>query len=453
MHLPNYFIADLPPDAMVTPAMIEEACQALRRNRDSFLAPRSTDWMISTLCQAAEQWLDSGNAIRHLALREGPAATGFSRETLARGLDTFFRLFTAENFEALLRQDLGHPRSLEKPAAAHRDEQHTRLAMARGPEFIAHFAAGNLPIPALMSITVGLLTRSAQWVKCAANGAFIPRLYAHLLYQVEPKLGACLELSAWPRQRQELNEALLTAVDCVTATGSDETIAALRARVSPRMRFLAYGNRVSFGFVSAGVLAHGHARKVATRVAADVAAWDQLGCLSPHAVYVEDGGAVSPEQFADLVAQEMEAREQIEPRGSLPVAEAAAIASRRSFYEVRAAHSEDTRLWCSAASTAWTVVYEREPRFQLSCLHRFIYIKAARSLEDALQGADDIRGSVSTVGLSAPEEQAERLVTTLARWGANRVCPIGKMQEPPLHWRHDGRPALADLVTWTDWEF
>jgi hypothetical protein len=171
-------------------------------------------------------------------------------------------------------------------------------------------------------------------VKCAANGAFIPRLYAHLLYQVEPKLGACLELSAWPRQRQELNEALLTAVDCVTATGSDETIAALRARVSPRMRFLAYGNRVSFGFVSAGVLAHGHARKVATRVAADVAAWDQLGCLSPHAVYVEDGGAVSPEQFADLVAQEMEAREQIEPRGSLPVAEAAAIASRRSFYEV-----------------------------------------------------------------------------------------------------------------------
>jgi len=26
------------------------------------------------------------------------------------------------------------------------------------------------------------------------------------------------------------------------------------------------------------------------------------------------------------------------------------------------------------------------------------------------------------------------------------------MQNPPLAWRHDGRPPLADLVSWTDWE-
>jgi hypothetical protein len=26
------------------------------------------------------------------------------------------------------------------------------------------------------------------------------------------------------------------------------------------------------------------------------------------------------------------------------------------------------------------------------------------------------------------------------------------MQNPPLTWRHDGRPALGDLVTWTDME-
>ena len=37
-------------------------------------------------------------------------------------------------------------------------------------------------------------------------------------------------------------------------------------------------------------------------------------------------------------------------------------------------------------------------------------------------------------------------------WGALRVCALGDMQCPPLAWRHDGRPALADLVTWCDWE-
>ena len=90
--------------------------------------------------------------LRKLALNHGPAATGFSSETLARGLDTFFRQFTQENFEALLRQDLGHLRCLDKPSAPNRDEQHARLSLARGPELILHFTAGNLPIPALMSM-------------------------------------------------------------------------------------------------------------------------------------------------------------------------------------------------------------------------------------------------------------------------------------------------------------
>jgi hypothetical protein len=98
------------------------------------------------------------------------------------------------------------------------------------------------------------------------------------------------------------------------------------------------------------------------------------------------------------------------------------------------------------------VVYETDPRFQLSCLNRFVYVKSARDLTDALQGADSVRGEVSTVGLAAPEDAAAELAGHLAAWGAARVCPVGQMQNPPLTWRHDGRPAVGDWVTWTDWE-
>ena len=138
--------------------------------------------------------------------------------------------------------------------------------------------------------------------------------------------------------------------------------------------------------------------------AEDVVAWDQLGCLSPHVIYVEAGGELSAEQFAEALAQELERREETEPRGEVPVEAAAAIASRRSFYEIRAAHSPDTRHWCSRNSTAWTVVYEADPRFQLSCLNRFIYVKGVKDLAEALQGADSVRGKVSTVGLAAVDE-------------------------------------------------
>ena len=168
--------------------------------------------------------------------------------------------------------------------------------------------------------------------------------------------------------------------------------------------------------------------------------------------YAQTGGAVSPEEFAEWLAGELEQREETEPRGELSAALGAQIASRRGIYEVRAAHSPDTRLWHSRNSTAWTVVYETDPRFQVSCLHRFVYVKPAKDLVGMLRGADTVRGKVSTVGLASPEDQVRELATNLARWGATRVCPLGRMQDPPLTWRHDGRPSLGDLVTWMDFE-
>src|SRR4029077_4758974 len=154
---------------------------------------------------------------------------------------------------------------------------------------------------------------------------------------------------------------------CVTATGSDETLAAIRAKLPVKTRFLGYGHRVSFGYVASGALSSFSAKKVVARAATDVVAWNQLGCLSPHVIYVENGGGVIPEQFAEMLGDELARRESTEPRGDLPVETAATIASRRGLYQVRAAHSPDTRFWQSKESTAWTVVYEADPRFQLSC--------------------------------------------------------------------------------------
>ena len=158
------------------------------------------------------------------------------------------------------------------------------------------------------------------------------------------------------------------------------------------------------------------------------------------------------ETFASMLAEELEAREKTHPRGTLGVEEAAAIARRRSFYELRAAHSPDTQMWVSPASTAWTVVLENDPLFQTSCLNRFIYVKTVANLTQALQGAEMVRERISTVGLAGTEEQTPELARHLARWGARRVCPLGQMQNPPLGWRHDGRPPLGDLLTWCDWE-
>ncbi|MCL4785649.1 MAG: hypothetical protein KJ070_02475 [Verrucomicrobia bacterium] len=452
MNLPNYFLADLPPEATLSPALLGEACLTLKRNREQYLAARSTDQLVRILCEVAREWLRAESPFRRLALSEGPAMTGFPRTTLERGLNHFFQQFTRENFHALLAQDLGDPRCLDGLCPSANEAGCSRSAMAVGPEFLVHVTAGNLPNPTLMSMTLGLLTRSAQFVKCASGASFLPRLFAHSIYDADCKLGACLELAEWRGGQAALEEVLFAEADCITGTGSDETLAAIRARLPLNTRFLGYGHRVSFGFVAGEVLRDGSSRKVVEAAAEDVVAWNQLGCLSPHVIYVQSGGVVSPEQFAESLAQELEKREAAEPRGELPVASGATIAARRGIYEVRAAHSPETRLWQSKGSTAWTVVFEADPRFQASCLHRFVYVKPAKDLTEVQHNADAVRGKVSTVGLAAAADKAAELARQLARWGVTRVCPLGRMQNPPLTWRHDGRPSLGDLVTWMDWE-
>src|ERR1019366_3699185 len=117
MNLPNYFLADLPPEATLSPAMITEACQTLKRNREHYLVARSTDSLVKILDEVAESWLEPGNAFRMLALELGPEKTGFSRATLEKGLDNFFRQLTRDNFHSLLQQEFGDAKRLDKLVA------------------------------------------------------------------------------------------------------------------------------------------------------------------------------------------------------------------------------------------------------------------------------------------------------------------------------------------------
>src|ERR1043166_2519304 len=109
MNLPNYFLADLPREAVLAPEMVREACQNLKRNRERYLAQRGTQSLIRALCEGGEAWCKSDYGIRELVLKEGPSITGFPRELLAHGLETLFSQFTPPNFQALILQDLGHP--------------------------------------------------------------------------------------------------------------------------------------------------------------------------------------------------------------------------------------------------------------------------------------------------------------------------------------------------------
>ena len=205
--LPNLFLADLGPDLILTPHTVREACLTVRRNRDLWLARLRTRQIAEIIAYSAEQWFEPGNGFRTRALAEGPALLGVSHSTFGRGLDSFLRQLTVENLEGLIAQDLGDSKRLDDFSAGVVELRGGRTALARGPSLLGHITAGNLPVPALQSIVIGLMLRSAQFLKCATGTSLIPRLFAHSLAATEPKLGSCLELAEWPRGSDPLDDA------------------------------------------------------------------------------------------------------------------------------------------------------------------------------------------------------------------------------------------------------
>ena len=175
MNLPNYFLADLPPEATLTPQMITEACATLKHNREQYLATRSTQGLVNLIAEVADNWLNEAYPFRQLALEQGPNATGFSRGTLTAGLDGFFKQLTVENLNALIAQDLGHGKRLDELSATSVEERMNRAAFAFGPEFLVHIAAGNIPNPTLMSVVLGLLGGGGSILRCSNHKGALPR--------------------------------------------------------------------------------------------------------------------------------------------------------------------------------------------------------------------------------------------------------------------------------------
>ena len=453
MELPNYFLADLQDRSALTPQLITDACHTLKQNRLKFLATLSTENIIHILAKLGREWLDPDFPFRKMALEQGPSQTGFGTKTLANGLDLYFKQLTTESLEALVIQDLGSLTRLDEFTAASGEAEQDRSAIARAHDLLVQITGGLLPNGPITSIILGLLARSAQFIKCASGTSFLPRMFAHSLYSAHPKLGACLELAEWKGGAIELEDALFAEAGCVTATGSDESLAEIRNRLPATTRFVGYGHKLSLAYVTRESLEKSGVEKIAAALVEDVSAWNQLGCLSPHAVYVEMDAEPDSHALAAAIANQLEAREQIDPRGGVSADTAAAISTRRMFYEVRAASDPDTQIWSSAGSTAWTVVHENSELFQTSCLNRFLFVKPVANIDAFLTSIEPLRGKISTVGLAVPMARVQQIGLRLSNAGITRICRLGSMQNPPLTWRHDGRPSLAELITWTDLEF
>lgn len=295
---------------------------------------------------------------------------------------------------------------------------------------LLHVVSGNTPHAAFQSVVRGLLIGSRNRVKLPSSG--LPE-FQHWIDSLPPLLGDLIEV------RNDLPAPWLNSAGAVIF-GNLSTLTSFRQLLPAGIRLIEHGPKLSIAVIFQAD------PRAAALLAQDILAHDQRGCLSVQAVYVEGGPAVA-KNFANQLATVLENARAAQPRKPISLSESGAISNSRELARFRAANGADVTLWQSSVNTQWTVVYDLDPILAPGPLNGFVTV---HPLPTEMLLRDALGPEICHLSTAAIYPFSDVHADQLSPLDIPRICPVGRSQQPPLFWHHDGRPPLADLVLWRD---
>ncbi|MBK0394110.1 acyl-CoA reductase [Ramlibacter algicola] len=395
------------------------------------------DEIVGVVAKAAARLLDPQDPLRGQADELLPIVTGLDPEMVRLALTGYLHAFRAPQLQRFVAEDFANPKMLDgfQPATK------GGAVRAVGPSLLVHSWAGNVPGLSMWSFVAGLLVKAGNVGKLASAEPVFATLFAQALVDVRPAWRDAFAVLWW-KGGDPVAQVLYREAEVVLGYGGNASLRELREQVPVTTRFLAYGHKVGVALVGREALDRQRGPAAARLAAHDVARYEQQGCYSPHVVYVEAGGAVSPREFAQHLAAELAAQARRHPRRALDLGEAAALASWRQSIEWQGraellAHDE----------VHWAVAFvDGAQPLAPAPGQRCVVVSAVKSLEDVPGLLAPHASVLQTAALATDTDRLYALADALGAAGVTRVCALGSMTQPEAGWHHDGRFTLADLV-------
>jgi acyl-CoA reductase-like NAD-dependent aldehyde dehydrogenase len=391
-------------------------------HRGAELHDTPPDQRAEWLARACAMLRDPGTAHGRAVRAQVPASSGLSAPMVDWALESSLAPLTAD---ALLELESVLP-------------PHPRATRARPGQLCAVVLAGNVFTAALRAIMVPLLYGYPVLAKASSHDAAFADLLFEALRESDVQLCEAFRVLAFSSEDEELTQALFEQADVVSAYGSDNTLNRIRSSLSASVSFVGHGHGLSAAIVGAEALhSKDHASLLARGLALDVAAYDQRGCMSPHAIWVQRGGAITPRALAELLMEELETLGRELPRGDLAMADASAQLSWRGVSTLRGELFE---------GDGFAVSYEESAPLRVSPGQRNVQVIAVDYTKEACDKLAPLGVHLKCLALAGIPARTLELAPRLAP----RVCPPGQMQTPPLQALHDGVPAWEGFVRWVD---
>jgi len=308
-----------------------------------------------------------------------------------------------------------------------------------------------------------LLVKSAVLLKPGRGDVPLPVLFARALQEADPEVGGCVAVLYWPRSQGKETDVALKGADLVVVYGGNETVEWARQRTPATTHMVAYRHRMGVGLVGrralekevggafAGTGLSVRARESALEAARAVALFDQRGCVSPHAFFVEEGGEVDPRAWAELLAGALEGLEGELPSGPVSAEAGAALQQLRGRGEMEESLGRGA-VFHGGSEAPWTVFFHPDGKLEPSCLSRTVKVIPIPTLKHAMDLLKPWAPFLQTVGAAGLGQERKELLDGLGRLGVTRVTGFGDLPWPPPWWHHDGSGPLRSLLRWVDVE-
>lgn len=408
--------------------------QRLRQGREK-LDAYSIDDLIAIVSAAARRWADPASPLAPLR---------------QQGLLFLTSWCEAGNFRSMadrsLRGQRGYLDSFRALLGTNR-----RLMRAQPRGLVAHWLAGNVPLLGMLALAQSIVTRNANLLKAASSfSRVLPALLdAFRGLEVRCVDGRVLRgddilesiaVVYFSRDESTAAESLSALADVRLAWGGREAVESI---LNLPKRYgtedIIFGPKLSFMVLGREAYANPRLlRRVARQAATDASVFDQYACASPHTIFVETGGPVSPKEFAASLATEMAKATIRIPKGPVDAATAAKVQSLRMRYEFTG------ELWASAG-TEWTVLYDEEWQKGLAepCYSRTITVRA---IPNAIEAAQFAHAGIQTVGTALTDARKLEFATAASARGVERFPDLGRMTFFDSPW--DGLFPMDRFVKW-----
>jgi hypothetical protein len=307
-------------------------------------------------------------------------------------------------------------------------------------DLLGFIMAGNVAGAGLHEVAIALVTGATLFLKTASNEPIFFSEFAGTLAEIDSEVASRIAIFTWQRDHADLTSVFTAKCDRIVAYGDDNTIASLGG---PKL--IGFGSRVSGAVVGASVAAAPELDDRVDLLARDIAYFEQLGCLSPHHIFMVTPHSEIAGNFARRFSTALERLSKSMPPARIPLADAAKIVSIRENARWRRLAGDQIELF-EGPRLEWTTIYDPAASFAVSPGFRTIVVSAVRDLDDLRERLAPAMGLIEALAFSGNQSESEEFRAIVADLDVPYVARFGEMQSPPLEWRHGGR-AFLDAIT------